>query len=130
MTAIAPAPTVERLSPWAPLRHKVFAALFVAQLGSHIGSFIQTVAAAWLMGDLTSSPTLVALIQTATLLPVLLVGLPAGALADIVDRRKLLIGTQAWMMTCAGCLAALTLLDLVTPAVLLALTFAMGPAAR
>ena len=56
----------------------------------------------------------------------LLLGLPAGALADIFDRRKLLIGTQVWMMTCAGWLAALTLLDLVTPAVLLALTFAMG----
>ena len=126
MTAIAPAPSVARLSPWAPLRNKVFAALFAAQLGSNIGSFFQTVAAAWLMGDLTSSPTLVALIQTATLLPVLVFGLPAGALADIVDRRKLLIGTQVWMMTCAGCLAALTLLDLVTPAVLLSLTFAMG----
>src|SRR5215204_4383096 len=116
----------ERLSPWAPLHHRVFAALFAAQLGSNIGSFFQAVAAAWLMGDLTSSPTLVALIQTATLLPVLLIGLPAGALADIVDRRKLLLGTQVWMLTCAATLAALTLLDLVTPAVLLALTFAMG----
>jgi MFS family permease len=119
----------ERLSPWAPLHHRVFAALFAAQLGSNIGSFFQAVAAAWLMGDLTSSPTLVALIQTASLLPVLLLGLPAGALADIMDRRKLLIATQAWMVACAGALAALTLLDLVTPAVLLALTFAMGTGA-
>src|SRR5918994_1185573 len=126
MSATASTPTVAPMSPWAPLRHHVFAALFAAQLGSHIGSFFQAVAAAWLMGDLTSSPTLVALIQTATLLPVLLIGLPAGALADIVDRRKLLIGTQVWMLTCAATLAALTLLDLVTPAVLLALTFAMG----
>ena len=58
-----------RMSPWAPLRHHVFAALFAAQLGSNIGTFFQTVAAAWLMGDLTTSPTLVALIQTASLLP-------------------------------------------------------------
>lgn len=114
------------MSPWAPLRHKVFAALFAAQMGSNIGSFVQVVAAAWLMGDLTDSPTLVALVQTATLLPVLLLGLIAGALADILDRRTLLLATQAWMLVCAGGLAALTMLDLVTPTVLLALTFAMG----
>ena len=115
-----------RMSPWAPLRHRVFAALFAAQLGSNIGTFFQTVAASWLMGDLTTSPTLVALIQTASLLPLLLLGLPAGALADIFDRRLLLIATQAWMLVCAGVLAALTLTDHVTPSVLLALTFALG----
>jgi MFS family permease len=116
----------ERLSPWAPLRHHVFAALFAAQLGSNIGTFFQSVAAAWLMGDLTTSPTLVALIQTASLLPVLLLGLPAGALADIFDRRLLLLATQAWMVVCAGTLAAFTLTDHITPAVLLGLTFALG----
>ena len=115
-----------RLSPWAPLRHRVFAALFAAQLGSHIGTFFQTVAASWLMGDLTTSPTLVALIQTASLLPLLLLGLPAGALADIFDRRLLLIATQVWMLVCAAALAALTMTDHVTPTVLLALTFALG----
>ena len=114
------------MSPWAPLRHRVFAALFAAQLGSNIGTFFQTVAAAWLMGDLTTSPTLVALIQTASLLPLLLLGLPAGALADIFDRRLLLLATQAWMVVCAGTLAALTFTDHVTPAVLLGLTFALG----
>lgn len=121
-----PADQPERISAWAPLRHKVFAALFAAQLGSNIGTFFQSVAAAWLMGDLTPSPTLVALIQTASLLPLLLLGLPAGALADIFNRRLLLIATQAWMLTCAGVLAALTMTDHVTPAVLLALTFALG----
>lgn len=130
MTAAAPpADPAARLSPWAPLRHRLFAFLFAAQLGSHIGSFFQVVAASWLMGDLTTSPTLVALIQTASLLPVLLFGLLAGALADIVDRRLLLISTQAWMVTCAGVLTALTALDLVTPAVLLGLTFAIGTGA-
>jgi MFS family permease len=119
-------PLPERLSPWAPLRHTVFAALFAAQLGSNIGTFFQTVAAAWLMGDLTTSTTLVALIQTASLLPFLLLGLPAGALADIFDRRLLLIGTQAWMLVCAVLLAVLTLTDHVTPMSLLALTFALG----
>jgi predicted MFS family arabinose efflux permease len=118
--------STERLSPWAPLRYKIFAALFAAQLGSNIGTFFQTVAAAWLMGDLSSSPALVALIQTASLLPLLLLGLPAGALADIFDRRLLLIATQAWMVVCAGLLAALTLTNHVTPAGLLGLTFALG----
>jgi MFS family permease len=125
-TAASPVPAAARQSPWTPLRNKVFAALFAAQLASHIGSFFQSVAAAWLMGDLTSSPTLVALIPTAMLLPVLILGLPAGALADIIDRRKLLLATQLWMLTSAAALAALTLLDLVTPTVLLGLTFAMG----
>ncbi|MFV0306205.1 MAG: MFS transporter [Desertimonas sp.] len=124
--AARPTPGAVRSSPWTPLRNKVFRALFAAQLASNIGSFFQSVAAAWLMGDLSSSPTLVALIPTAALLPVLALGLPAGALADIVDRRTLLLGTQLWMVSTAGALAALTLLDLVTPAVLLALTFAIG----
>ena len=118
-----------RLSPWAPLRNRIFAFLFAAQLGSNIGSFFQVVAASWLMGDLSSSPTLVALIQTASLLPVLVFGLVAGALADIIDRRRLLIAAQAWMVSCAAALTALTSLDLVTPATLLAMTFAMGAGA-
>jgi len=116
----------ERLSPWAPLHNKVFAALFAAQLGSNIGTFFQSVSAAWLMGDLTSSPALVALVQTAALMPVLLLGVPAGALADIIDRRKLLIGSQLWMVLASAVLATLTLLDHTTPASLLALTAALG----
>ena len=92
-------PAGARLSPWAPLRHTVFAALFAAQLGSNIGTFFQSVAAAWLMGDLSTSPTLVALIPTASLLPVLLLGVPAAP-ADIVDRRWLLLVTQMWMLVC------------------------------
>lgn len=114
------------ISPWAPLRHRVFAALFAAQLGSNIGTFFQSVAAAWLMGDLSSAPTLVALIPTASLLPVLLIGVPAGALADIVDRRALLLGAQLWMVACAAALAVLTFTDAMSPAALLALTFALG----
>src|ERR1700738_1675638 len=96
-----------RLSPSSPLRHRVFFALFVAQMASNIGTLMQNVGSAWLMGDLHASPALVALVQTATFLPVLLVGIPAGALADIMDRRHLLLATQTWMMVCAGLLAAL-----------------------
>ena len=67
---------------------------------------MQNVGAAWLMGDLSASPTLVALVQTATLLPVFLLGVPAGALADIFDRRRLLIVSQTWMLVTAALLAA------------------------
>jgi MFS family permease len=115
-----------RLSPWAPLRHRVFFALFVAQLASNIGTLMQNVGSAWLMGDLHASPAMVALIQTATFLPVLIVGIPAGALADIMDRRRLLMGTQSWMMLCAGLLAVLTFAGRVDQRSLLALTFALG----
>ena len=98
----------------------------MAQLASNIGTWMQAVGAVWLMGTLSGSAALIALVQTATTLPVVLVGLPAGALADIVDRRRLLIATQAWMLLCAAGLAVAAVLDLVTPAVLLAFTFALG----
>lgn len=93
---------------------------------SNIGSLMQSVGSAWLMGDLATSATLVALVQTATFLPVLIVGIPAGALADIVDRRRLILTTQTWMMVWAFVLAALTFADAVTPGLLLVLTFALG----
>jgi MFS family permease len=119
--------TVEaRQSPWAPLRHPIFRALFIAQLASNIGTLMQNVGSAWLMGDLGASPFLIALVPTASMLPVLLVGLPGGALADIFDRRRLLIGGQLWMLACAAALAIVTFLDVVTPASLLALTFGLG----
>ena len=115
-----------RLSPWAPLRYPVFKALFIAQLASNIGTLMQSVGSAWLMGDLGASPLLIALVPTASMLPVLLVGLPGGALADIVDRRRLLIGGQLWMLACAAALAAMEFAHVVNPASLLALTFGLG----
>jgi MFS family permease len=87
---------------------------------------MQSVAAAWLMTSLSPSPTLVALVQTATSLPFLIATLPAGALADIVDRRKLLIVVQVWMSLVTLALAVLTWVGAMTPALLLALTFALG----
>jgi len=115
-----------RLSPWAPLRYPVFRALFIAQLASNIGTLMQSVGSAWLMGDLGASPFLIALVPTASMLPVLLVGVPAGALADIFDRRRLLIGGQMWMLACAAALAVMSFAHVVTPASLLALTFGLG----
>jgi MFS family permease len=87
---------------------------------------MQNVGATWLMASLTPSPLLVALMQTATSLPVFLVGLPAGAMADIVDRRRILLFTQAWMLAAAAILGVLTIFGWTTPAALLALTFALG----
>jgi MFS family permease len=87
---------------------------------------MQNVGAAWLMTSLTPSPVVVALVQAATSLPVFLVGLPAGALADIVDRRRLLIVSQGWMLLSAAALGVLTLIGFMSPWILLALTFALG----
>jgi MFS family permease len=113
-------------SAWTPLRNKVFLALFIAQLASNLGSMMQTVGAAWLLGDLGASSAVVAMVQTATFLPVFLVGIPAGALADLFDRRKLLVWTQAFMMVTAFAMALLTFLDAITPAGVLGLTAMLG----
>jgi len=114
------------VSAWAPLRHRVFRMLWLAQFVSNIGTFMQGVGAVWVMLELHQSPAVVALVQTAVALPVLLLGVPAGALADLVDRRRLLLATQGLMLAAAAVLAVLTWTGTVTPAALLALTFALG----
>lgn len=119
-------PPERPVSAWAPLRIKLFRALFIAQLASNVGTWMQTVGAQWLMGDLTHDPLKVALIQTATSLPVFLFGFPAGALGDIFDRRRVLIVSQTFMLVAAAALAVLTFSGDVTPWVLLAATFAVG----
>jgi MFS family permease len=113
-------------SAWAPLSHPVFRALWIASLVSNIGTWMQNVGAAWAMTSLSPSPLMVALVQSATSLPVFVVGLPAGAVADIVDRRRLLLVTQTWMLAAAALLAVLAFVDLMTPTMLLVLTFALG----
>ena len=87
---------------------------------------MQNVGGVWLMTSLTTSSLIVALMQTATSLPVFLVVLPAGALADIVDRRRMLLFTQGWMCAAAAGLTGLTLLGATTSSALLAFTFALG----
>src|SRR5260221_1924994 len=113
-------------SAWAPLSHPVFRAPWISSLVSNIGTWMQNVGAAWVMTSLSASPLMVALVQSATSLPVFVVGLPAGAVADIVDRRRLLLFTQTWMLAAAALLAMLAFLDLMTPMTLLLLTFALG----
>jgi MFS family permease len=117
------------LSAWAPLRSRIFFALFIAQLVSNLGTLMQSVGAAWLIGDLGGTAAEVALVQTATFLPAFLVGIPAGALADVFDRRKVLLATQACMLVSAGLMAVLTFADLLTPTGVLALTFMLGTGA-
>jgi predicted MFS family arabinose efflux permease len=97
-----------------------------AQFASNVGSWMQTVGAQELMLSLTTSATLVALIQTAAGLPVVLLAVPAGAIGDLVDRRRLLIASQSFMLLAALVLAGLALAGQVTPWVLLALIFAVG----
>ena len=95
-------------------------------MASNIGTWMQTVGAAWLMATLSTSPLMIALVQTASSLPVFLLAAPAGAIADMVDRRKLLIATQTWMLIAAALLGALTLAGVTGPYTLLLLTFALG----
>jgi len=97
--------------------------LWIASFVSNIGTWMQNVGAVWLMTHLTTSTVLVALMQTASALPIFLLSLPAGALADLVDRRRFLLFTQAWMGVVAMLLAAVTLLGHISPWGLLFLTF-------
>ncbi len=109
-----------------PLHSTAFRVLWTATIVSNVGAWIHDVGAAWLMTELTSSPLMVSLVQTATTLPVLLFALPAGALADVFDRRRVLIAAQVWMTAAAGSLALLTYAGGITATSLLLLTVAMG----
>ena len=110
----------------APLRLKVFRALWLANLVSATGTIVQGVGAAWLMTTLAGTPGLVAMVQTATYAPILLLALLAGTLADLWDRRRVLLLAQFWMVLISAGLAWLSGLDLVTPATLLLFTFLIG----
>ena len=113
-------------STWSPLQQPVFRALWIASVASNIGTSMQDVGGAWLMTSLATSPVMVALMQTATSLPIFLLALPAGALADIVDRRRLLIAAQVWMLFAACLLGLLTLTGITTAWLLVGLTFSLG----
>lgn len=102
----------------------MFRALWIAQFVSNVGTWMQTVGAQWLLVD--TSPLLVSLVQTAASLPLVLLALPAGAWADLVDRRRLLLGAQLAMCLAAAALAGTTYLDMASPGVILTLTFLLG----
>src|SRR5205085_5405130 len=101
------AKTGTRRTAWRPLRMPMFRNLLIADLVSDIGTFMQGGGAAWLMVSQGAGPLLVALTQSASALPFLLLALAAGALGDILDRRKLILATEVWMLSIATLLAAL-----------------------
>lgn len=109
-----------------PLRQPVFSALWIATVVSNIGTWMQNAAAGWLMAGLTQDAFIVSLVQVATMLPVALLGLPAGALADIIDRRQLLIAVNGAITIVVAVLAFLVWLNLITPTILLIFTFLVG----
>jgi len=113
-------------SAWSPLREPLFRALWIASVTSYVGTWMQNMGTGWLMASLTASPMMVGLVQAATTLPVFLVILPAGALADMVDRRRFLLLSQAWMVVAAAALGILTIFGMVSPWSLVLLTFALG----
>ncbi len=118
--------TKQTPSLWRPLHSPTFRNLLVADVASDVGTFMQSVGAAWIMVSLNAGPLYVALTQTASALPFFVLALPAGAIGDIVDRRKLILSTEVWMAAIAVVLAGLTLGGLVSPILLLVLTFALS----
>src|SRR3954462_13462156 len=113
-------------STWSPLKYPLFRALWIASTASHIGSYMTDVGQGWLMSSLTPSPLMVSLLLTAERLPFFMLGLPAGALADIIDRRRLLIVSQFAMLIAVGTLAVVTFTSIASQWVFVALEFPLG----
>ncbi|AWT51342.1 MFS transporter [Mycolicibacterium smegmatis] len=119
-------PAMGATSTWAPLASPIYRALWIAQFVSNLGTWMQTVGAQWMLVGDPRAAVLVPLVQTATTLPVMLLALPSGVLADLVDRRRLLIAAQGAMAAGVASLAMLTGAGLATPTVLLTLLFLIG----
>ena len=124
--AAAPQPQRDVPSPLAPLSQPAFRMLWLTWVAANTCMWMNDVATAWLMTTLTTSPMLVALVQSASTLPVFLLGLPSGALADILDRRRYFIATQFWVAAVALVLCVVIMAGGMTAPLLLALTFANG----
>lgn len=120
----APEPTTS--SPWTPLRVAVFRGLWIAGLASNLGTFMHTVAAGWAVTELSDSPTVVSLVQAAWTVPGFLVAVLAGALADVLDRRRLIIATQLASLATAGALGVIELTGALDVPLLLTLTFVLS----
>ena len=121
-----PAPADQDLSALAPFKHLAFRMLWGTWLVANTCMWMSDVAAAWMMTSMTTTPLWVALVQTSATLPVFLLGLPSGALADILDRRRYFIATQFWIAGVATLLCIAVISGIMTPPLLLALTFANG----
>jgi MFS family permease len=114
------------LAALAPFEHRLFSLLWLTWLMANVSMWMNDVAAAWLMTSIAPSPLWVALVQTAATLPVFLLGLPSGALADTLDRRRYFLATQLWIAAVALVMCTFIMLDAMTPGWLLALVFANG----
>jgi MFS family permease len=115
-----------RVSTFSPFRHPVYRAIWIANLFSNLGATIQSVAAAWLMTELTSSNQLIGLVQASATLPIMLFGMIAGAIADNFDRRRVMLAAQIGMLVTSAILAVLAYTDMIGPITLLAFTLAVG----
>ncbi|WP_428627767.1 MFS transporter [Sphingopyxis sp.] len=113
-------------STFGPFRYPAFRAIWIANLASNMGSMIQAVGAAWLMTELTTSHTLIALVQAGATIPIMLLGIFAGAIADNFDRRRVMLAAQTGMLIVSALLTLTTYLDAITPLTLLFFTLAVG----
>lgn len=125
-TKIKVTPGMVPPSSFAPLGEPLFRSLWIAAVISYTGTWMQNVGAGWLMTQLSPSPFLVGMVLTAATLPVFLVMLPAGAIADMMDRRRLLLYAQWWMVLASGTLGLMTLTRCISPNTLLLFTFLLG----
>ena len=116
----------KHLPTWSPLAKPFFRTLWIANVVSLVGAWMHDVGVSWLMTTLTPSPFMVAMVQTAMMLPFFLLALPAGALADILDRRRLLLIAQGWMLLAALALGIITVSGHTTPVILLIFTFLLS----
>lgn len=116
----------ERSSSLAPMAHPVFRAVWFASLASNLGSLIQSVGAAWLMTSITNQADMVALVQASTSLPLMILSLTSGAIADNFDRRRVMLTAQFFMLAVSAALAACAWFGFITPWLLLAFTFLIG----
>lgn len=121
--------TKEEESAWAPFSQSAFSVLWIATVVSNVGTWMNDVGAGWLMTELSSSPAIIATVQAATTLPVFLFALIAGAVADIVDRRKMLLVVNGYMAVVAFAFTFLVWQELITPVLLLIFTFMLGTGA-
>jgi MFS family permease len=115
-------------SAWAPLRHRPFRALWLATVVANLAVWMQNIGAAWMMTELVASPVMVALVQTAMALPAFVLGLPSGVIADLMDKRRLLLITQGLALVTMVLLCIPALAGNLGPVALLAYTFALGSA--
>ena len=124
-TAEDPNPSDASSNALAPLRIPIFRAIWIASLGSNFGGLIQSVGAAWLMTSI-STPQMTALVQTSVTLPIMLLSLLAGAMADVFDRRRIMLAAQLFMLTVSVTLSVAAWQGWITPWTLLAFTFLIG----